>query len=57
MVGDEARKKAFTMEDRNRLAELLLKSFRDRKYDEGLLDAVKLVEARLKANVGEKGGE
>ena len=25
--------------------------------DEGLLEAVKLVEARLKANVGEKGGE
>ena len=39
------------------LAELLLKSFRARKSDEGLLDAVKLVEARLKANVGEKGGE
>jgi len=57
MVGDETRKKAFTMEDRNRLAEVLLKSFRVRKYDEGLVEAVKLVETRLKANVGEKGGE
>jgi uncharacterized membrane protein YgcG len=56
-VGQETRKKAFTMEDRNRLAEQLLKSFRERKYDEGLLEAVKLVEARLKANLGEKGGE
>ncbi|MBI1917487.1 MAG: TPM domain-containing protein [Planctomycetes bacterium] len=57
IVGDEARKKAFTAEDRKQLAELLLKLFRVRKYDEGLLEAVKLVEARLKANVGEKGSE
>jgi uncharacterized membrane protein YgcG len=57
LVGDEARKKAFTIDDRNRLRDQLLKAFRERKFDEGLQEAVKLVDARLKANLGEKGAE
>jgi len=56
-VGNEIRKKAFTTEDRNRLSELLLKAFRERKFDEGLLEAVKRVDERLRANLAEKESE
>src|SRR5262249_11526478 len=56
-VSEGAGKKAFTRDNYKQLLELLLKTFRARKFDEGLLEAVKLVDARLKTNLGENGGE
>lgn len=41
--GGETAKQAFTTEDRNRLRDGLIATFRDRKYDDGLLRAVNFV--------------
>jgi uncharacterized membrane protein YgcG len=49
-VGNETREKAFTVKDRDELAKILLSRFREKKYDEGLREAVDFVAARLKAN-------
>lgn len=51
-VGNETRKKAFTDADRDRLGRLLLERFKKREFDEGLLEAVRSVQATLHANVG-----
>jgi uncharacterized protein len=49
-VGNETQKKAFTLEDRNELRELLLEKFKKQKYDDGLLEAVEFVGKKLKAH-------
>jgi hypothetical protein len=49
-VGTHTLEKAFTIEDRNELSKKLLSDFREKKYDEGLLDAVDFVAKRLKAH-------
>ena len=54
-VGNETQKKAFTLKDRDKLAQILLKQFREKKFDEGLAEAVKFFESTLKSNLGEKG--
>lgn len=54
-VGNETQKKAFTRQDRDKLAQILLKQFREKKFDEGLSEAVKFFESTLKSNLGEKG--
>ncbi len=51
-VGEQNLKKAFTPADRDRLVELLLTRFKAREYDQGLLESVRHVQARLNANLG-----
>jgi uncharacterized membrane protein YgcG len=54
-VGNETQKKAFTIKDRDKMAQILLTKFREKKFDEGLSEAVKFFETTLKSNLGEKG--
>ena len=56
-VGNETQKKAFTIKDRDKMAQMLLKQFREKKFDDGLAEAVKFFETTLKSNLGEKGSE
>ena len=49
-VGNHTREKDFTLKDRDELAKILIEKFREKKYDEGLLEAVDFVAKRLKAN-------
>jgi uncharacterized membrane protein YgcG len=51
-VGQQVLEKAFPGADRDRLVELLLTRFKAREYDQGLLDGVSHVHARLNANLG-----
>jgi uncharacterized protein len=51
-VGNETRQKAFTLEDRHRLEELMLTRFRAKEYDKGLEEAVDLVQTTLRHNLG-----
>jgi uncharacterized protein len=50
-VGNETRKKAFTIENRHKLRDLLVEKFKSKKYDEGLTDAVAYVHDTMKANL------
>lgn len=50
-VGNETQKKAFTLDDRSKLRNLLLTSFKAKEYDKGLLEAVKFVRGRLEHNL------
>jgi uncharacterized membrane protein YgcG len=54
-VGNDTQKKAFTIKDRDKMAQMLLTQFREKKFDEGLSEAVKFFETTLKSNLGEKG--
>ncbi len=54
-VGDQTQKKDFTQQDRQELVKLLVEKFREKKYDEGLLDAVNFVGQRLKAHGARSG--
>jgi uncharacterized protein len=54
-VGNHTREKAFTVKDRNELAKILVEKFHEKKFDEGLLDAVEFVAKRLKANGARSG--
>lgn len=50
-VGNETQKKAFTLEDRSKLRDLLLARFKASEYDKGLLEAVKFFRGRLENNL------
>lgn len=50
-VGNETRKRAFTVEDRDRLSALLLKAFKAKEYDKGLLDGVQYVRDTMRENL------
>jgi uncharacterized membrane protein YgcG len=50
-VGSETRRVAFTNQDRDRLRDLLLSAFRQRRYDEGLLEAVDFTRRTLELNL------
>jgi uncharacterized protein len=54
-VGDETRQRAFTVENRDRLRDILVKAFKAKEYDEGLLDGVEYVRHAIKENLGERG--
>ena len=54
-VGNETKKKAFTIKDRDKMAQMLLRHFREKKFDDGLAEAVKFFETTLESNLGEKG--
>jgi uncharacterized membrane protein YgcG len=53
-VGNETRKAAFTNADRDKLRDLLLNAFRQKKYDEGLAEAIALTRRTLDLNVGSR---
>ena len=50
-VGKQTQKKAFTLQDRSKLRDLLLARFKAKEYDQGLLDAVKFVRDRVAGNL------
>jgi uncharacterized protein len=50
-VGNETRKRAFTVEDRNHLREILLSAFKAKEYDKGLLDGVQYVRDTMTENL------
>src|SRR5262249_31881023 len=49
-VGNRTLEKAFTRNNRSRLTEILAGNFRDKKYDEGLLQAVDYVAKAFREN-------
>ena len=54
-VGNETRQRAFTVEDRDRLRDILVKAFKAKEYDQGLLDGVEYVRDTVQKNLGERG--
>ncbi len=50
-VSEDTLKKGFPAEDRDKLGKLLLDKFKDEKFDEGLLDGVRLVQDTLARNL------
>src|SRR5262249_335014 len=50
-IGTETRKKAFTLNNRRKLRDLLVDKFKEKKYDEGLLEALAYVHDTMKANL------
>jgi uncharacterized membrane protein YgcG len=49
-VGNQTAQRLFTTADRDELARTLLQRFRDKKYDQGLLEAAQFVQQRLDAH-------
>jgi hypothetical protein len=49
-VGEATRKQAFTLEDRNRLRDSMLRDFKAKRYDEGLLGAVDTFRSSLETH-------
>lgn len=54
-VGNETRKKAFTLDNRSKLIKTLVENFRDKKYDQGLTEGVDYVASTLRENLGPPG--
>ena len=51
-VGNQTRKKAFTQNDRDRLVQRMLSDFKEKKFDEGLLEGVEFIESAMRKNAG-----
>lgn len=49
-VGNVTEQKLFTITDRDELVRVLLKQFRQKQFDQGLLDAVDFIQRRMKAH-------
>jgi uncharacterized membrane protein YgcG len=54
-VGDSTRQHDFTFKDRDELTAMMLKAFRDKQIDQGVLDGAKFVLARIEKNRGAGG--
>lgn len=54
-VGAQTRKRAFTMEDRNQLASLMLGEFKKKQYDQGLIEGMKFIQRTMQTNLGKAG--
>jgi hypothetical protein len=54
-VGNETRRRAFPVENRDHLRDILVEAFKAREYDRGLLEAVEYVRDAMKDNLGECG--
>jgi uncharacterized protein len=52
-VGNETSRRAFTIEDRKQLRDMLVKRFKAHEYDQGLVEGVEYVRDTLKANLRE----
>ncbi|HZL35261.1 MAG TPA: TPM domain-containing protein, partial [Tepidisphaeraceae bacterium] len=50
-VGDETRKRAFTLGDRDRLRADLLSAFKQKNFDAGLLDGLRSIQSRMNQNL------
>jgi uncharacterized protein len=55
-VGNQTQKKAFTRNDRDSLVRKMLADFKEKKFDEGLLEGVELIESALRKNTGKEAG-
>ena len=53
-VGNVTAERTFTMDNRDHLEALMLKDFKAKDYDKGLLDGVKYVQASMNANLKAK---
>jgi len=53
-VGNETRRAAFTTANRDKLRDLLLNAFRQKKYDQGLAEAIDFTRRTLDLNVGSR---
>lgn len=51
-VGQDTRKKAFTIDDRDALADILIKALKEKGFDDGLLQGVDFVKKTMGANLG-----
>jgi len=51
-VGQDTRKRAFTVQDRDELVSLLREHFRKKEYDQGLIASADFVRQRMQANLG-----
>jgi uncharacterized membrane protein YgcG len=49
-VGNVTRQKLFTTADRDELAQIMLRKFRQKQFDQGLLDAVNFIQRQMKAH-------
>jgi hypothetical protein len=54
-VGNETRQRAFTVADRDHLRDILVKAFKAKEYDRGLLDGVLYVRDTMRKNLGDRG--
>lgn len=51
-VGNETQRKAFTLENRNKLRDILLDAFKKNEHDKGLLEGVRYVDRTISENEG-----
>lgn len=51
-VGKQTEKEAFTIQDRNKLREILISAFGKKEYDRGLLEGAQFVAKALDDNLG-----
>jgi uncharacterized membrane protein YgcG len=56
-VGKQTEKKAFTVEDRSKLREILISAFGKKEYDRGLLEAAQFVAKAFDDNLGSSKAE
>jgi uncharacterized membrane protein YgcG len=54
-VGDQTQKKAFSRNDRDQLVRKMLANFKEKKFNEGLLEGLDFIESTLRKNLGEGG--
>src|SRR5262249_23621441 len=52
IVGQETRKKAFTLDDRDKLVSLMLADFKNNQFDEGLLGGLDFIQKAMQKNLG-----
>ncbi len=52
VVGNQTRKQAFTLEDRDKLRGILTAQFKDKEYDKALVAGIDLVRDTLQKNIG-----
>jgi uncharacterized protein len=55
-VGNQTQKRAFTRNDRDNLVRKVLGSFKEKKFDEGLLEGLDEIESALRKNLGKEAG-
>jgi uncharacterized membrane protein YgcG len=57
VVGDDTTRRAFTVANRDKLAQMLLTAFRAKEYDRGLSEAVEFVRGSMERNLSNPGKE
>jgi uncharacterized protein len=54
-VGMQTQKKGFTRNDRDQLVRKMLANFKEKKFNEGLLEGLDFIESTLRKDLGEGG--